>query len=146
MRKSSIFCIMFFLFSGFFVNDLYSGEIIEYHPLPFLTFVDYEIIETNWDQDTVTRSLRVIVQNTSDEILSNVTLRIDSLPNYASITNTETSLGDITPGSIVKTTDTFIITVNTASMENNEFKIIWQVECDLNGEHILDETSVIEYL
>lgn len=129
-----------------FTNPSYSADITEAYPLPFLGFVNYQVIDSNWDGDTLTRTIQIKVRNTSDMVLSNLKLTIDALPDYVTVSSTETTLGDLNPGSTGNSRDTFTISVDTSKQSQDGIRIIWQVECDSDGKHLFDETAVIEHL
>ena len=141
------FMVLFMVISGVFLlfnSYIVAGEISESYPLPFLSFEKYQVVESSQDGDILTRKIKIEVTNTSDKTLYNVTAMIDSSPDFANCSGSIISLGNISPGEKVIADDFVEVLVDTAKQDGAELRLIWRIECDLNGEHILDETGVIE--
>ena len=141
LRFLLILTLVFFVY-----NYAFSGEINEPSPLSFLSFVSYQTLDSNIDGDVITRNIKIMVQNTSDSPIDNLKLTIDSYPQYITISSPQMNFSVIAPGTIVTSADAFIMSVDQSQIPEEGIRIIWQVECDIDGTHIFDETAVIEYL
>lgn len=132
----------FFLF---ILNGLVlAGDISGPYPLSYLSFIKYHVVKSNWNGDIHTRTIKLEVHNTSDQTLSGVTALIDGYPEHVTSSDNQSSLGDIVPGATVISDDIVEISVDMSLQNGPSLKLIWQIDCDINGKHIMDETSVIE--
>jgi len=147
MKLSAQLKILFYMIVLFlFCSTAYSGEITQPSPLPFLSFISYQTTDSKRTGDLLIRTVQVTVKNTSDRVLSIVKLSIDGHPNYVTVKNAKITIGDLNPGETVTSETTFSISVDTSKKSEKGVRIIWQVECDSNGEHLVNETAVVEYL
>lgn len=118
----------------------------EPYPLSFLSIVRYYVVESNWYGDINIRTLRLEVNNTTNQKISNIKAVIDGLPENVTSNDAEVVLGDMNGGETKLSNDTFQISVDMSPQRITNLKLIWKVECDINGERIIDETAVIETL
>jgi hypothetical protein len=145
--KVKILSFILFIFTFFlFYNTSYSANIEEVSPLKFLKFVDYQVVNSVVNGNIITRSIKVIVQNTSENQLSNLSLNIDGLPDYVSMTNTEIFIGTINPGEIITTDSILVMVIDKSQLPDDGLRLIWRVECDSVFDHFMDETAIIDYL
>lgn len=145
--KISIFLLL--ALSCFFCNPnnaALAGNISESHPLPFFSFIKYHVVDSYLDGNIYTRTIKLEVKNTSDQTISNTIALIDAYPEYVTCSGNNIDLGNIDPGGSVISNDAFQISVDMDQQNGSELKLIWRVECDTGGEHILDESSVVEVL
>ncbi len=122
------------------------ADLSEPYPLPFLSFLRYHVVESNWDGDMHIRTLKLEVGNTHSQTLFNVKAVLDGLPENVSSVDTEVAFGSIDAGATAISNDTFQISVDMSQQSGSDLRLIWRIECDLDGEHIIDETAVIENL
>ncbi|PXF55064.1 MAG: hypothetical protein C4B58_15300 [Deltaproteobacteria bacterium] len=147
MRRWGLFLALALSFSLVMLNSsVLAGNISEPYPVQFLSFIQYHVVETNWDGDIYTRTIRLEVQNTSDQALSNVTVTIDGYPEHVTSSDNDILLRDMGPGATVIGNDVVEISVDMSRQNGSDLKLIWRVECDIDGERIMDETSVVETL
>ena len=111
-------------------------EILEPQPMAFLSFIEYQIIDSNTSGNILTRTIKVTVQNTSDNLLSNISLTVDSYPNFATFSNTELYIDYMSPNQTITTVDTITFSVDQSQLTEDGLRLIWQVECDSDGDHL----------
>jgi len=147
IKKGCFFLALALSFSLVMPNtSVLAGDISEPYPMPFLSFVQYHAIETSWDGDIHTRTIRLGVRNTSDRTLLDVTAVIDGSPEHVTCSDNVSSLGNIDAGATAISNDTFQISVDMSQQSGSDLRLIWRIECDMGEEHIIDETAVIENL
>ena len=138
----ALVCLLFNLT----ISNAFAGDISNPYPLSFLSFEGYHVIAFQQDGSFTTRTIKLEVRNTSGETLSNCAATLDGNPDYVTSSDMEVVLGDIPSGETIISSDTFEITIDEESMTSSELKLIWQVNCSMDGEEILDETAVLETL
>lgn len=135
---------------GGFLLTLYgsclAGNISEPHPLPFLSFVRYHVVESKSDGDIHERTLRLEVRNAFSKTLYNVKAQLDGLPENVASTDGEVIFSHIGAGAIAISNDPFQISVDMSQQSGGDLKLIWRIECDIDGEHVMGETEVVEDL
>lgn len=89
-----------------------AGDVSEPYPLPFLSFMSYHVVESNWEGDIHTRTLKLEVANTLSQTLSNVKAVLDGLPENVTSVDTEVAFGNIDAGATAISNDTFQISVD----------------------------------
>jgi hypothetical protein len=144
MRYKNIKIIFLLIVFCIFTKPLLAANIHEPFPLKHIRFIEYQVIESNTGGNILTRTIKVIVQNTSNEILSNLKLIIDGLPNHVTVTNKEFSVPNLYPGNIAAINESIFMTIDLANIPPDGTRIIWQIECDVDGNDLFDETVVIE--
>ena len=138
----ALVCLLFNLT----LNNAFAGDISNPYPLSFLSFEGYHVIASQQDGSLITRTIKLEVRNTSGQTVSNCSVTLDGYPGHVTSSDTEVVLGDMAPGETIISSDTFEITIDEESQTSSELKLIWQVNCGMDGEEILDETAVIETL
>lgn len=143
-RRTFSMCCVIAIVLLFLSSSVLAGDIIEPYPLDFLSLVNYHVVDSNLNGQILSRSMSLEVRNKSPYLLSNVTASLDGLPENITSNDTVADLGNIGPGSTVISSDMFHMTVDLSKQSTSDVKLIWRVECDINGERFIDETSVIE--
>lgn len=142
-RMFSMLCVIAIVFL-LLSSSVFAGDVVEPYPLDVLSFVQYHVVESDLQGNILSRTIKLEVNNTSPYVLSNVSASLDGIPENITSNDTVVDLGDIAPGTTVVSSDTFYIAVDLSSQSTSGVKLIWKVEYDINGEHVMDETSVIE--
>lgn len=123
-----------------------SGPINEPSPLSIISFKSYQEVESFLQGQILSRTFRVELSNDSAEELTNVRLLIDGAPDYVTILQGELYLGNISSGKTVISSQLIELTIDIDQVEENYVNLIWQVQCEVGGNDIFDETSVVEII
>ena len=143
LKKNYIVLIIVFLS---FNTLAVGGEIFEPNPLNFIEFDSYQIVDSEINGTILTRLINVTIMNTTDKLINELTLTIDGIPNFATVIDPVIFIGTINPGERITANIPFTLSVDTSELTDDGLRIIWQIECVLDGKNIFDETVVIESL
>lgn len=140
--------LFFIVALAFFIcfSSVSAGEIYEPSPKSFLSFQKYQVIASSEQNGILTRKFIVYVKNTSAEMLYDVSILIDSAPNFVMHDGIEMNLGDIPPGEIKGASTPTELSIDTIEQNGEDVRLIWRIGCTIDGDQVLDETAVIENL
>jgi hypothetical protein len=133
--KKFILCIVLFVFIRLLSSDSTFAEGTGSVKL------SYKIAESNTSAGTLTMLVKLKVQNTGSTPISGVSAK-NIYANNIVITADQINIGNINPGETVTGSDSFTITMNTGSsnQEPPQKEAVWSVEyTDVNGNPVVEE-------
>jgi hypothetical protein len=127
-----------------FFSFVCAKEVFEPYPLTFLSFISYQIVDSHLEGQIYTQEIKVQIRNMSQQKITNLSLFLDGTPENVKVSKSMLGFGDIEPGIMVLSNDSTTVSIDMTKQNEPKLKLIWRAECEMNGEHIMDETTVIE--
>lgn len=146
MKKDLIFGLICFFGFLFLTNIALSSEIIQKYGPPDLTILEFVLVDSHQDEEILTRTFKLKVENETDETLYDVEFTLIYTSDQAVIEESRVYLGTIDAGQVVISSDNFVYSVNTSKVLTiPEVDFHWSVEYEgvsglLVGEALLKET------
>lgn len=148
MKKALIFGLMCFFGFLFLTNIALSAEIIQKYGPPDLTILEFVLVDSHQNGETLTRTFKLKVENKTDEPLYDVKFTLIHTSDQATVEKSEVCLGTVGPGQVVISSDDFIYSVDTSKVSIiPEVEFHWSIEYEVVGqERIAGEALVMEIL